>query len=598
MRKLFIATAFLFLLVLSHQLIAQQPSDDIQAAYLKAKAYFRLGNYNQAKDGFSKLRDVNEKNPFALYANYFYGISVYQLGDTSEALETFRRLSITHDQWENREELNIWYGKILLEQGDFYKGLQVLNSIQDQSIKKIAAKIKANELVKYDSLPILQKGMELNPYDSVLALRLAQVIDKKDVLERPVELQEFLIESFGLNKRDFDVIDKEVSQMKETYNVGVVLPFMASSLNTTKGNKANQFVLDMYQGIQEAALELNSRGERIRLFAFDTKRDSIATQKIIDSGDLLQMDLIIGPLYPVPARLIKPYSERNKINLLNPLSTNAAIIGNNKYSFLINSTPETRARVAARYASNNFKNKRATIFYGQSEEDRLYAYAYKKYLELDSFKINWITPVESAVASAEVLKTLTNVYKRVPGGGGQVYISNSKKIRVGDGDSLIYSRDSLGHIMVATDQDKLLVFNVLSAVETRRDSVPLIGMESWLDFNQISFEQLERLGVVLVGQNYFDFTSVKVSAFKSAYLQKFNQLPTQYSYLGYESMRVFAEMLFRYGNYFQYGLNEEGYHEGYLYKGFDYTNANDNQYVPILKLLDLDLMILPTSGSY
>ena len=589
MRKVLLLTTFTLLWLAAQA--QQQP--DYQATYLKAKAYFRLGNYSQARDGFKQLLEINEKNAFALYANYFYGISAYQLGDTTNALERFRRVSITHDQWDKSDELNVWYGKLLLEKGDLLKGLKALNGIENKEIREIANRVEANALLSYDSLALLQKGIELNPYDSVLALRLAQVINKQDLVERPVELQEFLIESFQLNKEDLDVIDQEVSQMKETYNVGVMMPFLAEELSTAKGNKANQFILDLYQGIQVAAAELNKNGERIRLFAFDTKRDSATTQRIIDSGDLLEMDLVIGPLYPEPAKLMKAYSEEKKINLVNPMSTNSEVIGSNKYSFLLNSTPETRARIAATYASSNFDNKTATIFYGSGSQDSIFAYSYKKYLEADSFKINWITPVKSALASTEVLRTLTGVFDTDTINTGKVYIANTKKVRVNEGDSLLYARDSIGHIMVATENDKLLVFNILSAVETRRDSVPVLGMESWIDFNQISFEQLERLGVSLIGQNFFDFSSENVAKFKAAYKSKFNTLPSQTSYSGYESMRFFGEQLINFGNYFQYGLYNSGYQSGYLYKGFNYSNANDNQYVPILKLVNLDLVILP-----
>jgi len=589
MRKVLLLTAFL---LQWFAINAQQPDTDYQATYLKAKAYFRLGNYSQAKDGFKQLLDINERNPFALYANYFYAISAYQLGDTTDALERFRRVSITHDQWDKSDELNVWYGKLLLEQGDLLKGLNVLNGIENKEIRKIGNQIEANALLNYDSLSLLQKGIELNPYDSVLALRLAQLINKQDLVERPVELQEFLIESFKLNKEDLGVIDEEVSQMKETYNVGVMMPFLADELSTAKGNKANQFILDLYQGIKIAAAELNQNGERIRLFAFDTKRDSATTQKIINSGDLLEMDLVIGPLYPEPAQLMKAYSEEHKINLVNPLSTNSAVIGSNNYSFLLNSTPETRARMAAAYASKNFDNKKATIFYGSGSQDSVFAYSYKKYLEVDSFKVNWIAPVKSSLASTEVLRTLTEVFDTDTVNTGKVYIANTKKVRVNEGDSLLYARDSIGHIMVATENDKLLVFNILSAVETRRDSLSVLGMESWIDFNQISFEQLERLGVALIGQNFFDFSSENVANFKAAYKGEFNKLPSQTSYSGYESMRFFGEQLINFGNYFQYGLYNNGYQEGYLYKGFDYSNANDNQYVPILKLLNLDLVIL------
>ena len=72
----------------------------------------------------------------------------------------------------------------------------------------------------------------------------------------------------------------------------------------------------------------------------------------------------------------------------------------------------------------------------------------------------------------------------------------------------------------------------------------------------------------------------------------YNKLPTQYSYDGYETMWFFGEQLIKFGNYFQYGLYNEGFQKGHLYFGFDYTNANDNQVVPIMKMQDLELRML------
>ncbi|GAA5026897.1 hypothetical protein GCM10011506_12980 [Marivirga lumbricoides] len=561
-----------------------------QSEYLAGKNYFRQENYQMAKNKFGHIVNSNEENPFYLYAAYFYGISAYQTNDEEKALEQYRQIRITHPQWDKIDELNIWYGHMLLDQGQLIKGLEVLNAIQKKDLKELAKAVEKKHLVSYDSIPVLQKALELNPYDKMLAQHLADVISEKPLIDRPNELLEFLIESFGLNKSKYDFFDKNVSQKKNTYNVAVMLPFMASSLSTSKGSKANQFILDLYQGIQLATEKLNSNGKKINLFTYDTKRDSATTAKILARGELLQMDLVIGPLYPDPVSLMKDYTFKNRINMINPLSTNSTVIGTNPYSFLLKSTPETRAKKAAEYVIENFPRKRATILYGSSSQDSIYAHAYRKYLEAESFKISWMERVETAEESTEVLKKLTTVF--TGSRNGSMRTSRSVKVRVSPEDSLYLNKDSLGHIMVASLDNNILISNVLSAVDTRRDGLTVIGFEDWLDIDQISFEQLERMGVLMVGQNYFDFSSEVVANFKSEYIEKYNVLPTQFSYDGYEAMMIFGKQLIKYGNYFQHGLYTSGLVKGELFYGFDYTNSNDNQLVPILKLEKLDLKML------
>lgn len=578
-----------FLILSAFQLKAQS---NYQSDYLSGKNYFKAGEYQRAQNHFKKLLDINENNPFYLYATYFYALSAYETGDVELGMEALRGIMATHPEWDKIEEVKVWYGKMLLEEGDLFKGIELLNQVKAQDVKPVADKLKRSLLFRYDSIPLLQKAIELNPYDKILAQHLANKISKQPLVERKVELMEFLIDSFDLNRRGFDYVDESVSQKKDVYRVGVMLPFMAEDLSTSKGNKGNQFILDIYQGISEAVVELNKEEERIKLYAYDTQQDSAATAELLASGDLLQMDLIIGPLYPDPAKLVREYSDSNRINMVNPLSTNSVTISTNPYSFLMKSTAETRAKIAANFAINKFENKNATIFYGDKEQDSVFAYTYKNLLEADSFNISWMAASRSPMASTEILRALTEVFDAdTIKGEDKVYISNTIKVRVGEEDSLILSRDTIGHIMLASS-DNLLVSNVLSALDTRRDSIPIIGFDDWLEMNQLSFDQLQRMKVVMIGQNYFDFSSPEVAEFKENYRKSYSKLPSHFSYDGYETMRYFGEKLIEYGNYFQYGIYKEGFQPGYLYFGFDYTNANDNQVVPITTMESLELKML------
>jgi tetratricopeptide (TPR) repeat protein len=578
------------ILILSvYQLNAQI---NYQSEYLSGKNYFKSGDYQRAENHFKNLLASNESNPFYLYGSYFYGISAYEAGNKERALEVLGNIRTTHPDWDKVDEVSLWYGKMLMQEGSLMKGLNVLNSTQTDELKSIANEIKRSTLLAYDSIPLLQKAMELNPYDEVLAKYLAMKINQQPMVDRKVELMEFLIDSFDLNRASFNFVDKSVTEKKDQYRVAVLLPFMSEDLTTSKGSKGNQFVLDIYQGIKVAVDELNQEGEKIKIFVFDTYRDSLRTAEILESGELLEMDMLIGPLYPVPAGMVHEYSFQNKINMVNPLSTSSETIAANPYSFLMKSTPETRAKTAARYVIDNMRTKNATIFYGSKPQDSVFAYTYKKILEEDSININWIAASKSAVSSTEILRSLTEVFETdTIDDSGKVYISNTIKVRVGEEDSLVMTRDTIGHILVASSEN-LLVSNVLSALETRRDSIPIIGYDEWLDFNQISFDQLQRMGVIMIGQNYFDFSSKEVADFKKKYRTDYNKLPSQYSYDGYETMWFFGERLIEYGNYFQYGLYNEGFNRGHLYFGFDYTNANDNQVVPIMKMENLDLKLL------
>lgn len=581
--------ASLLCICLSVSVLAQT---NYQTEYLQGKSYYRSGQYAKAQNVFAGLTDMNERNPFYLYASYFYALSAYQNGQVEKALDQMSRVNATHPKWDKLDELNIWYGKILLEEKELVKGLQVLNGIKNDSLASKAIKLKEKHLTEYDSIPVLSRALEFNPYDSVLAKVLAKKIVTQPIVERNTELLDFLVQEFQLDKASLNYIDAEVSQKKETYRVAVLMPFMFDMLSTAPGKKNTQFVLDLYNGIKMAVSELNQYDQYVRIYAFDTKKDSLQTAGILASGSLDQMDLIIGPLYPGPSNAVREYSLEHKINMLNPLSTNSAVIGNNPFSFLFKTTPESQAKTAAEFAANNFESKNAMIFYGKNKQDSIFAHTYKALIEKDSFNVGLIEGLHTVDQTREVLHILTEVKdKNKNDGRDKVWVGQTRKVRVGEDDELILSRDSIGHIMVASSEG-LIVTSILSAIDTRRDSIPIIGFDDWLNIKQISLEQIERMDIKMIAQSYFDYTTREVQNFKQAYEKRFNLVPSQYSYDGYEAMRYFGEKMIKYGNYFQYGLAEEGFEKGKLFYGFDYSNSNDNQVVPILTLKDTELVIL------
>ena len=84
----------------------------------------------------------------------------------------------------------------------------------------------------------------------------------------------------------------------------------------------------------------------------------------VKSGKLDNADVIIGPLYSGPSEFISQFSKENKVTMVNPVSSNEAIVGDNPYSYLFKSAYSTQGREAAKYAAKKFSdNKKLFIFY-------------------------------------------------------------------------------------------------------------------------------------------------------------------------------------------------------------------------------------------
>lgn len=588
---------FYYFLIFFGGLLGSLQAQEInyQQKFLQGKSYFKMQQYDAAEKSLQYVLPRSEQNPFMLHAAFFYAICEYQLGHPAVATKMFRELHDDFPKWENADEVRLWLGKLYWEQEKPEKALSTWSSVKRDSSKDYLRKLEYGFLAQVDSVHQLQDMLERHPYDSLVAKALAYKIAAQPVVDRNQELLEFLVNEFHLSKQRFAYLDRTSSKKKSSYNVGVLMPFMLGNLDTSPGQKSNQFVLDMYQGMQMAQERLASENINLKLKAYDTHADSVTTARFLKDPELQQLDMMIGPLYPKPSHLANQFSEQHHIIDVNPLSSNSAVIGTNPYAFLFKTSVESQGRIAANFASKQYgqRDHDVFIFYGTRKEDSIFAYQYRKTIEADSFHVAWMRKLTTPEEAKDVLDQLTRVAKDTATEWvkGQVYVANPDKVKVGDEDVLLIPKDSIGHIVLASN-DNLTVSSIISAVETRRDSIPLIGFDDWMDYKQISLDQFARLNIVMLGNNYFDYTKPKVREFKKEYQERYNALPSYFSYVGYECLMFYGKMLHEYGNQFQFGLYGQGFQPGEFFYGFDYSNANDNQALPIIQLEGSDLKIL------
>ncbi len=133
------------------------------------------------------------------------------------------------------------------------------------------------------------------------------------------------------------VMDKPLSytpvkDLKGSFNVAVLLPFYLKengvrieidSSKSVGGKKIYKKIerpeewiyprsldfIEMYEGILLAADTLTSLGLDINIFPFDIKSDTVEVTRLIQSGKLSEMDIIIGPVYSHNLSKVASYSQ-------------------------------------------------------------------------------------------------------------------------------------------------------------------------------------------------------------------------------------------------------------------------------------------------
>ena len=540
--------------------------------YKKAKKYYATGNYPQAQALLKNLIIVQEETDVTPYAYFYYALTAYHQADIELAEDTFTKITKIFPTWREIPEVCYWLAQLRFEQADYKGGLAHLKKLTGKAAQKAAEPMKVYFLEQIDSPAVLQDLYHHYPYDYALGrVLLARLLDEPFIM-RNQALINTLVENLGLPVPEEIQASSLTSVKKSTYNVAILLPFFIHEVAYEEEAK-NRFVIDMYQGIQMAVGDLDQRGISVKLFAYDTKKSASTTAQLLAQPEMQSMDLIIGPLYAPTIQLVTDFAREHQIYVFNPLSTNAQVVGNNPFVYLLQPSLQTQAKKAAactQMTPTDGSAVRVGIVYGTCAADSIRAHIYKQYIEQDPDK------------EVTLMLSLTPQ-------GAQQFLHAFRPVQ--DTEPYALEKpclDSLTHIYIAS-HDKLVIANVLSAVEIMNVSPYIIGDEAWLKEEFLTLDQLQRLPIRFIAPNYIDYEKEALHTFRNLFYDRIGYYPTHYAYVGYDMMLFLGTMLHTYGVHFP-NYWQEIFTPGRIFSGFAYGEQHDNQHVPLVKFQDAALV--------
>ncbi len=596
---------------------AQRTQDE----FLEAKRLFREEQYASAQSAFAAL---NSDPTFGSYATFYAGLAAYRQNEQESAISIWKVILSNDPSWDQLPDVYFWLTKAHFERSEYAEGLRYSKSYQDRFSNNLDE--LRNRYVPQASLNELKVLIEEFPDDRLVVTQLAKKLDRSS--QEDVTLLKRLIQTYELDVEEYsEVSNAEVR--RSAYSIAVMLPFMFDSLEAPGPILSNKVIVDFYQGMQLAQKELDLLGQPIDLYPYDTKRDVQETKRLLYNPSLQESDLIIGPFLPGPIDVVKPFSVEHQINMVNPVSSNQNVVAGNDFAYLLKAGyPTIGAKLAERAKTQFTDNNRALVYFSSNERDSIVALRYKEEIEAAGFEVldfrsldnetsrpildSLIEQHEEFIASMEEVDSLMEIPGR--------FIKNRKidpeiemeleyliisEDEETEGDSLIFYEmkfnvveDSIGHIMVSS-RDNGIVNNFISAIESRPDSIGLLGYGNWIKFKIIDYEQYERLGVELAYPEFIDRRSEAYRALYQRYIDTFGSIPGDFVFYGYECLKYLGSMLHKHGKYFQNGFLEEGFYPGTIMSGYDFGINNDNQVVPIITFKNSRLTPVQNSdGSF
>lgn len=293
--------------------------------------------------------------------------------------------------------------------------------------------------------------------------------------------------------------------------IAMLLPFGGS-------NNESSFV-DFLRGATIALEKLKERGAHFEVDVISTSASPSLAAQIINQGQLENVNLIIGPVYSEVFEVVATYAAQRRIPIISPLGG----VGSANHSLVVEVAP----------AEENKWDKVASIIASNAQNNIIVLSSPAGMDSIASLQIEAFLPQN--VRRLDYLGKLTPVTEL------SSTLDKNKK-----------------NVFVIPFADESLVENILSRLSsintTGRYDITVVGTPRWSRFNNMNLEMFFKLGVVYPTTYFFDRADNNVAQFFGQYVSRYNDLPTLYSFRGYDVVEIFGTLLFECGEKMMYDL--------------------------------------------
>jgi len=389
-----------------------------------------------------------------------------------------------------------------------------------------------------------------------------------EIVEEPVILRERPLEYTRVNN------------LRGSYNIAVLLPFYLSenstrnsidSSKTVKGKKVYNYVnrsddwiyprslgfVEMYEGILLAADTLRALGVNINIHAFDIKNDTVEVLRLIKTGKLDKMDLIIGPVHSTSLSLVASYAGSLGIPVVSPVQlSNNAVLENNPFLFMAGSTLEVSQNAIAR-KMGDYQNSNIVLIHSNSEEELQ---------NISRFRSMILNELSYKMPLEEIRLRDMVFYSRSVFGNDSI-------------NRLAHAlSDRANNVIIIASEDTPVMSESLTNIHalSRKFNIDVFGYPGMRFLENIDHKVCFDLGLMIYSPYWIDYSQKDIIEFNSDFLAKFLTEPSEMSYAwqGYDIVYYFISGLAIHGKDFI--LHPEIHNPDLLHTEFDFRRRSGN----------------------
>lgn len=330
-----------------------------------------------------------------------------------------------------------------------------------------------------------------------------------------------------------------VKDLEGSINIAVLLPFYLNQNSRrvivdslyVKGKKQYKYsnrpeewiypqsldFVEMYNGILLAADTLRSLGLDINLFTYDISSDTIETKKLIRSGRLSDVDLIIGPVFSNNLKIVSKYAANLGIPVVSPvpLISNSVLSGNPTL-FMTNSSLEVAQRTIAKKISENNHSNLVFIHTDSTDNDP----------DVKRFREYIFNELNQKMAYEDIRFRELIFYPRSAFGNDSINrISHTLS-------------ENSDNVVIIASEEPPVVSEIITIVHglLKRFDVTVYGYPSMIYLDNLDPRIYFELDQLIYSPYKVDYSAHNVRKFNLNYMKKFLTMPleTSYAWIGYD----------------------------------------------------------------
>ena len=355
---------------------------------------------------------------------------------------------------------------------------------------------------------------------------------------------------------------------KNKYNVGLFLPFHFEGLDALNVDElvmnkqdfpeSQQLALDIYEGLKEAADSLKTDDFSIDFKLYDSGDiDSLVIVKLIKTEEFKNLDLIIGPLYNSPFKIVAAEAKKNQIPCVSPLTQQNKVLFDNVFTSKLIPSNNTLLQGLADYCADSLSKQNIVLVNNGNVKDLQNIKAFKTYY------------------NQKVKDTLTEAKGII-------------------GAKALYKADKTNYFILLTESEAFIsdFLTQLNIFSDKKENLRIIGLRKWLNLDNLDLEYFNKFSFTCAAPYFVNEEKPFLQRLNTAYIQQNNINPGDYYYLATDAGLYYFSLLKQMGGAFSVVLDDLPKKGNCV--NFNFTHPNnstgfENQAVQIIRYNDYKL---------